>query len=478
MTQKVERTLDISVVAIDDDESSLEFVREALSCFDLTVHCAPSAKEGRRLIHKHHPRIVILDEHLPDAHGVELLQDIVREDPAIEVLLLTAEYSTDLAVRAIKLGAADYLTKPITVDALCARMRPIVNQIQKRREIANLDVQLLQNFEFSGMLSRSPAMLEVFAKIQRVSRHFQAVLVEGETGTGKELVARALHQGGAGEGKPFVACNCSSIPESLIESELFGHVKGSFTGAQSDKIGLFQAANGGTILLDEIGDMPLQQQARLLRVLQNREVRRVGSNRSEPIDVRVVAATHRSLADMVRRGEFREDLYYRLSAIEISLPPLRDRKEDLPMLFQHFVNKSALEFGKDVRGISRRAQAVLTKYSWPGNIRELGSAIFAACMMCDKPFVDVDDLPDRIRGAQASPLSEHGESEWESLKALQARHAAEVLDAVDGNKLQAAKILGVSRTTLYKLLDEHESEPAEGGVGLAWGSTQVVIGRA
>ena len=474
--QKQERIPEVSVVAIDDDAASLEFVREAVSSFGFRVHGAPTAAEGRRLIRITNPRIVILDEHLPDAQGIGLVQEIIREDPATEVLLLTAEYSTDLAVRAIKAGAADYLTKPITIDALRARINPIAAAIQKRRQIANLDVQLLENFEFSGMLSRSPAMLEVFAKIQRVSRHYQAVLVEGETGTGKELVARALHNSGLGEDRPFVACNCSAIPETLIESELFGHVKGSFTGATSDKVGLFQAANGGTLLLDEIGDMPLLQQARLLRVLQNREVRRVGANRSEPIDVRVVAATHRSLPEMVRRGEFREDLYYRLSAVEITLPPLRDRKEDLPMLFQHFVKQSAAEFRKDVKGISRRAQAVLTKYAWPGNIRELASTISAACMMCDRVFLDVDDLPERVRGASNFANSE-AETEWESLKEVQVRHAAHVLNAVDGNKLQAAKILGVSRTTLYKLLEDQDMPLAEGtSENLDWGDQQMTMG--
>ncbi|MEZ5360770.1 MAG: sigma-54 dependent transcriptional regulator [Bryobacterales bacterium] len=450
----------IPIVAIDDDESSRELVREALSLLDLDVQVAATAAEGRRLIERLSPRIIIIDENLPDSQGMDLLQEVTRRDPAVEILILTGEYSTELAVRAIKLGASDYLTKPITVDELCGRLQPIVEEIQKRRAIAQADGQLSANFEFCGMLSRSPAMLDVFAKIQRVSRHYRAILVHGETGTGKELVARALHRSGIGDNRPFIACNCSAIPETLIESELFGHVKGSFTGAVSDSAGLFQAANGGTILLDEIGDMPLQQQGRLLRVLQSREVQKVGSSKAEPIDIRVVAATHHDLGEMVRKGQFREDLYYRLTSVEISLPPLRERKEDLPMLFQRFVKQAAAEYGKDVQGISRRAQAVLTKYSWPGNVRELLSTISAACMMADRSFVDVEDLPERIRAAKPSEgLSV--DKDRLSLKEMQSHHAARVLESVQGNKLQAAKILGVSRTTLYKLIDESEAERGE-----------------
>jgi transcriptional regulator with PAS, ATPase and Fis domain len=327
--------------------------------------------------------------------------------------------------------------------------------MERRREIAQLDAQLLENFAFEGMLSRSPAMLEVFAKTRRVSRHFRAVLVQGETGSGKELVAKALHRSGVGADKPFIACNCSAIPESLIESELFGHVKGSFTGAASDKVGLFQAAHGGTLLLDEIGDMPMAQQARLLRVLQTREVQRVGSHKPEPVDVRIVAATHKSLEEMVGNGEFREDLYYRLSAVEISLPPLRERKEDLPMLFRLFVKQASKEYGKSIGGISRRAQNILTRYDWPGNVRELQNVISAACMMCERGFVDWDDLPDRVKGS-AGQASEASASGWESLREIQVRHAARVLAALDGNKLQAAKVLGVSRATLYRMLESND----------------------
>ncbi|MCB1022392.1 MAG: sigma-54-dependent Fis family transcriptional regulator [Acidobacteria bacterium] len=452
------------MVAIDDDESSHELVREALSLLELDVHVASTMAAGRCLMEQLSPRILVIDENLPDGHGLDLVQEVARRDPAVEIFVLTGEYSTELAVRAIKAGASDYLTKPITVDQLCGRIQPVVEEIQKRRAIAQADVQLSENFEFCGMLSRSPAMLDVFAKIQRVSRHYRAILVQGETGTGKELVARALHRSGVGDNRPFIACNCSAIPETLIERELFGHVKGAFTGAVSDSPGLFQAANGGTILLDEIGDMPLQQQGRLLRVLQSREVQKVGSSKTEPIDVRVVAATHHDLAEMVRKGQFREDLYYRLTTVEISLPALRERKEDLPMLFQRFVKLAAAEYDKDVKGISRRAQAALTRYSWPGNVRELLSAVSAACMMADRTFLDVEDLPERIRSAKTVEADAQ-DSDWLSLKDMQTRHAARVLESVQGNKLQAAKILGVSRTTLYKLIEEasagEESEDLE-----------------
>ena len=293
-------------------------------------------------------------------------------------------------------------------------------------------------------------MLDVFARIRRVAPHFGTALVTGATGTGKELVARALHRLSPGASHPFVVSNCSAIVESLLESELFGHVKGAFTGATQDKLGAFEYANHGTVFLDEIGELPLTAQSKLLRFLQNHEIQRVGSPVPRTVDVRVIAATNRNLRTMVKDGGFREDLYYRLAMVEIKLPGLAERREDLPLLERYFLEKFAVEYKKPVSGMTRRAQTRMAMYSWPGNVRELENVIGNACMMVDGIVIDVRDLPEPIR-LQSRELSVPDET-MISLEELQKRHTMKVLERVGGNKSQAAEILGISRATIYQLL--------------------------
>jgi DNA-binding NtrC family response regulator len=322
-----------------------------------------------------------------------------------------------------------------------------------------LENELLENFEFHGMIGRSPLMLELISQIRRVAPHFRSVLVTGPTGVGKELVARALHRLSPGEKGNFVALNCSSISETLAESELFGHVKGAFTGAQQDKVGVFEYADGGTAMLDEIGEMPLTLQAKLLRVLQNQELQRVGSPAVRKVNVRVVAATNRDLPDMVRQGKFREDLYFRLCMIELRVPALAERREDLPMLQRHFLKSFAAQYKKPLAGLTRRAQALLARYSWPGNVRELENVIGLACMMTESEVIDVRDLPERI---QNSRPADNAESEVElTLDQIAHLHAQRVLAHVGGNKVRAAEILGISRTYLYDLLKKNAADTGE-----------------
>jgi DNA-binding NtrC family response regulator len=441
----------LRMVVIDDDPKNLKFVSFILANAGLEIHSASDPQAGLDLIHRLRPKIVLTDLVMPGVQGMELLEKIVEFDPGIDVILMTGYYSTESAVEAIQKGAADYFPKPFSPEKLRQRIALIVDDAKRRQRSSTLENELLENFQFEGIIGRSALMLELFSKIRRVAPHFRSVLVTGPTGAGKELVAKALHQL-SGSGKRFVAVNCSSITETLAESELFGHVKGAFTGANQDKVGVFEYADGGTAMLDEIGEMPLAMQSKLLRVLQNHEVQRVGSPAVMKVDVRVVAATNRDLQEMARQGKFREDLYFRLSAVELKVPSLAERAEDLPLLERHLLKTFAAQYNKPVAGFTRRAQTVLARYPWPGNIRELQNVIEHACMMAESDVIDVRDLPERVQN-QAAAANVDFEALM-SIDQLERRHAQRVLDHVGGNKVRAAEILGISRTHLYQLLKE------------------------
>jgi DNA-binding NtrC family response regulator len=448
----------LRLVVIDDDPKNLKFVNFILANAGLEIHTASEPQEGLDLIRRLRPQIVLMDLVMPGVQGMELLEKIVEFDPGIDVILMTGYYSTESAVEAVQKGAADYFPKPFSPEKLRQRIGLIVEEAKRRQRSSTLENELLENFQFEGIIGRSPLMLDLFSKIRRVAPHFRSVLITGPTGAGKELVAKALHQL-SGSGKRFVAVNCSSITESLAESELFGHVKGSFTGANQDKVGVFEYADGGTAMLDEIGEMPLQMQAKLLRVLQNHEVQRVGSPAVTKVDVRVVAATNRDLHEMSRQGKFREDLYFRLSAVELKVPSLAQRPEDLPLLERHFLKAFASQYNKSVSGLTRRAQTVLARYPWPGNIRELQNVIEHACMMTESDVIDVRDLPERVQNQAAA-----ADADYEvlmSIDQLERRHAQRVLDHVGGNKVRAAEVLGISRTHLYQLLKESAEKQKE-----------------
>ncbi len=447
------------LLAVDDDPQTLLLIADALAEQGLQIFTTDDPEAGLELFLQERPRIVLLDFVMPKVRGMELLERILSADPAANVILITGHYSTETAIEAIQKGACDYLTKPLDIQRLRDRVASVLVEAEIRRKTLLLDKELLKACQFEGIVSRSPLMLEVFAKMKRIAPHFKTLLVSGATGTGKELVARGVHRLSPSQQDRFVAFNCSGLVENLAESEMFGYVRGAFTGAMQDRAGLFESADHGTIFLDEIGELSLGAQAKLLRVLQERQVRRVGSNTSRAIDVRVIAATNRDLRTMVREGQFREDLYYRLAVVEITLPSLASRREDLPLLERYFVQKFAAEYKKPIAGLTRRAQSRMATYPWPGNIRELENVIGNAAMMTEGKFLDVNDLPGRLRGEL--PDESLTSDTLLSLEEVQRRHVLRVLELVGGNKVRAAEILGVGRATIYQLLARMKVEKKE-----------------
>ena len=449
----------LSLLAVDDDPLSLDLVRDALGSMGLRILTALNGAEARAELAASRPQIVLLDLMLPDVGGLELLEEIMQTAPETDVILLTGHYTPESAVEAIRKGACDYLTKPVKIGALRARVKELVDDGRRRMDAGRLEAELLQANRFQGMVGRSPQMLELFALIRRVASHFRVALVRGATGTGKELAAQALHALSPVAAGPFVIANCSAITETLFESEMFGHLKGSFTGAMADKKGLFEAAHGGTLFLDELGDLPFGMQSKLLRAIQQQEIKPVGAAATRKISVRVVAATNRPLEEMMGSGTFREDLYYRLSMVEIHVPGLSERMEDFPFLVRHFVAQFAEEYGKNLSGVTPRAQAMLARHAWPGNVRELENVIGSACMMADGELVDVRDMPPSFQRAAGpvlvtAPVSSGAPLELLSLELLSQRHARAVVAHFGGNKSKAAEVLGVTRSTLYRLLGE------------------------
>ncbi len=451
----------LKLLAIDDDVQNLEMIQAALETQGVEILTSQDPEAGYEIFTRVRPRIVLLDLVMPNVSGMDLLQRITALDPGAEVILITAHYSAESAVEAIQKGASDYLTKPVDIEKLRARIAGLLAEAEMRHRTLRLDQELIDAYQFEGMVGRSPLMLEVYAKIRRIAPHFRTVLLTGATGTGKELVAKALHRLSPSTRGPFVVCNCSALVDNLVESELFGYVRGAFTGAIQDKVGMFEHADKGTIFLDEIGELSPAAQAKLLRVLQNRQVQRVGSLTPRNVDVRVIAATHRNLKTMVQEGRFREDLYYRLAVVEIGLPVLANRREDLPLLERYFIQKFSAEYDKPIAGLVRRAQSRLSTYPWPGNVRELENVIGNACMMVDGNLIDIEDLPERFRGPLSGELG--GDDSFLSLDELQRRHVLRVLEGVGGNKARAAEVLGIGRATIYQMLSRMKIEEPEKG---------------
>ena len=447
----------VSILAVDDDPLSLELLTDALAPLGVRILTAPDGDHAMRLVHAHRPQIVILDLMLPGRSGLELTEEILLVAPTTDVLLLTGHYTPESAVEAVRRGACDCLTKPLNVANLRARIRQLLEEFQKRLEAARLEAALAQAHRFEGMVGYGAQMLEMFAMIRRVAPHYRVALVRGPTGTGKELAAAALHRQSPVHAGPFVVCNCSAITETLFESEMFGHLNGSFTGATHDKKGIFEAADGGTLFLDELGDLPFAMQSKLLRAIQQQEIKPVGANSPKKITLRVIAATNRNLETMMAAGDFREDLYYRLSMVELHLPPLAERMEDFPYLLRSFVERYAAEYSKNIRGITPRAQSVLARHPWPGNIRELENVIGSACMMAENELVDTRDLPPFFQRIVATAPSESASKhEMLPLAEVERRHTRWVLDQLQGNKSKTAEALGITRSTLYRILGEPE----------------------
>jgi DNA-binding NtrC family response regulator len=441
----------LKLLIIDKDTHTRDAVCAGIPCRNLEVLTASDAETALSMFSSLAPRVVILDLCLEPVEGATLFDQMIRADPGVDVIVTSEHYSTESAIDAIQKGACDFLSKPLEVDKLLHRINGLIAQTEERERIFQLDQQLVAAYQFLGIVGRSPAIMQLFAIIRRVAPHFRTVLVTGATGTGKELAARALHQLSPASSGPFVVCNCSALVETLVESELFGHVKGAFTGAVEDKTGVFEYADSGTVFLDEIGELPLSAQAKLLRVLQNHEVQAVGSPVVRTVNVRVIAATNRDLRVLVANKQFREDLYYRISVVGIGMPDLLERREDLPLLQRFFISKFAAEYQKPITGLTRRAQALLARHSWPGNVRELENAIGSACLMASGNVIDVADLPRYLRDVTSSP--DRGDPGLITLEELQWRHVNYVLQRVEGNKARAAEILGINRGTLYQFLD-------------------------
>jgi DNA-binding NtrC family response regulator len=454
----------ISLLIIDDNPGSLELLSSALAQSGLEILTASDPEQGLDLVHQHRPQIVLTDLVMPNLTGMEVLERIVEFDPSIDVILMTAHYATESAVEAIKKGATDYLNKPISISMLRERVGKLIEEARRRQHALRLEDELLASSEFEGIIGRSPLMWDLFSQIRRVAPHYRSLLVTGPTGAGKDLIAQAIHKRSPAHAGRYAVLNCSAVVETLFESELFGHMRGSFTGATADKPGMFEHAHGGTLFLDEIGDMPLTTQAKLLRVLQNQEVQRVGSLSTRKVDVRVIAATNHDLREAIREKRFREDLYYRLSMVELRVPPLAERREDLPLLERYLIGKFAAQYGKEIRGLTHRAQIQLALHSWPGNVRELENVLGHSCMMTVSDTIDVQDLPAYMRSpgghgegaglAEPTPSLELGGTLEEQERVLIVR----ALEAAGGNQSQAARTLRIGRDALRYKLKKHNLE--------------------
>ena len=440
----------VSIVVIDDNPGSLELLSEAFAHSDAAVYTASDPVKGLALVKKLCPQLVITDLVMPGMSGIEVLQAVVSFDASIDVILMTAHYTTETAVTAIRQGAADYLQKPVKIALLRERVAALIDAARRRKKASVNSETNAQDTQFEGQIAKSNKMWELFSTIQKIAPHYRSVLIHGPTGTGKDLVATALHRRSKVSGK-FVVLNCSAVVETLFESELFGHVRGAFTGADKDKIGLFELANGGTLFLDEIGDMPLPTQAKLLRAIQNQEILPVGSLTAKKVNVRIVAATHRDLKAAIENGRFREDLYYRLSMVELTLPSLKDRSEDILLLAKHFIQKFSADYSKQIEGMTPRASVVLQRYEWPGNVRELEHVIGRACMLTDDTILDVDALPGQLVRHQIDSPADTDDS-GSILADQERRLVVEALQTTAGNQSEAARRLGIGRDALrYKM---------------------------
>jgi len=442
------------ILVVEDDPDIRAILTRFLGRRGYQVKAAENGVEAFEMLGDEPVDLVLSDVRMPRMNGLELLRAVRERDPDIQLVLMTAFSTVRDAVEAIQAGAADYVEKPIDFRRL---ERVVANALQKRaleHRTRILERRLEGVVTFEGMVARSQAMIEVFAFIERLARYPTTALVTGESGTGKELVARALHVLSPLAERPFVTCNCTTLTPTLLESELFGYVRGAFTGADRDRLGLFEAANGGTIFLDELGELPLGVQVKLLRVLENREIKRVGSPAATRIDIRVIAATNRNLEEMVEAGTFRSDLFYRLNVGAIRLPPLRERPEDVEPLVRHFIDVCNQKLGRSVAGVSPRVLDLLLRYAWPGNVRELANVIERALVVARGTVILPEHLPPLLLEQRVEATKRHGTGEL-SLEAAERDQILRALQASGGKRIEAARLLGLSRRTLYRKLDRY-----------------------
>jgi len=454
----------VRVLIVDDDESHAQAVAdslERLSRYECTV--ASTGARGASLIESDTFDIVITDLKMADVDGLAILRKTKEELPDAEVILLTGHGSINSAVTAMQHGAYTYLTKPLDISELRAAVEKASDRLRLIRETAELNRRLDEKFGFEGVVGNSPQMHRIITLLQQIAPTDSTVLIQGENGTGKELVARALHQNSRRKSKPFVPLNISALSESILESELFGHEKGSFTGAERRRIGQFEYANGGTLFLDEVGEMPMNTQIKLLRVLEDGQITRVGANEPIKVNVRLLAATNANLKEMVDKGIFRKDLFYRLNVVNIVLPPLRERRIDIPLLMDHFLKEMTARHNKQVTGFSKAAQGALVAYDWPGNIRQLRNTVERMLVVDLDGLLDVDDLPDDIPAlrpersdADGAAFDGAGTDQLigRPLEDVEKYYIKKALEMTQGNREEAAKMLGIGERTLYRKIKE------------------------
>jgi len=445
------------VLVVDDEESLRLVVRSFLKRDGYEVEVAESGEDALRLLETFGPDFILTDVRMPKMGGLDLLSTLKAKGSIVTVIVMSAYGSVDLAIEAIKAGAYDYIQKPFKPEELLLTLRKAEERETLRRENRALKEEMRDKARFEDLLAKSAEMQAVFKTVAKVADFKTTALITGESGVGKELIARALHFRSSRKNGPFVPVNCGAIPENLLESELFGYRRGAFTDAHSDRAGLFEQANGGTLLLDEIGELPLSLQVKLLRVLQEETVRRLGDSKDLKIDVRILAATHRDLAAETAAGRFREDLYYRINVLTLRIPSLRERKEDIPLLIDHFVARNNVRLSTQIRGLNADARKLLLEYGWPGNVRELENTIERAMVLAEADVITVEDLPERIREAHNPVQMQLASGELsikKTARAIEEILIRRALEKTKGNRTKAAELLEIShRALLYKIKD-------------------------
>ena len=457
--------ISIRVLIVDDDEAHAQAVADSLKRINCDSTVATSGRQGIEKIEGENFDIVVTDLRMEEFDGLAILRKTKEELPEAEVILLTGHGTINSAVTAMQGGAYTYLTKPLDINELRNAVEKASTRVRLIRRNADLNRRLDEKFGFEGVVGNGAKMHRIIEQLKSVAPTDATVLIQGESGTGKELVARALHQNSDRKSKPFVPLNISALPASILESELFGHEAGAFTGAIGKRIGKFEYANGGTLFLDEVGEMPMDTQIKLLRVLEDRKITRIGSNNEKQVNVRLVAATNAPLAEMVESGKFRQDLYYRLQVVNIVLPPLRERQEDISLLCDHFLKDLSKRHGKEVVGLSRSARLSLRAYDWPGNIRQLRNAIERMLLLDTDGVLDVDDLPEEIApvvGEEIDELINSGQAAGQdvligqNLEQVEKYYISKALELTDGKRDEAATLLGIGKRTLYRKIKEFD----------------------
>ncbi|OGC22861.1 hypothetical protein A2291_08780 [candidate division WOR-1 bacterium RIFOXYB2_FULL_42_35] len=451
MARKKTEKINKAKILIVDDEKSLRDSMQMLLQEKYDVFVAKTGKQAIEIVKTKPIDLVLLDIRMPEIDGIEVLKIIKGINESIEVIMVTAVIMVKKAVQAIRLGAYDYLAKPFDIETLQEQVAKALEKKKLTQENLSLRLLMEKDNQFEKIVGKSKEIRAIFKIIDDVAKSNATVLITGESGTGKELVARAIHNRSPRKDKLFVPVNCAAIPETLLESELFGHERGSFTGATTRQIGKFEIANGGTLLLDEIGSMPIIMQAKLLRTIQEREIERIGSGYATPVDVRIISATNSNLRQEIKNYKFREDLFYRLNVIPIHIPPLRERREDIPILVNHFLQRYSREFGKKIKGMKKSALDLLTEYDWPGNIRELENLIERLVVLTKEELIGTEHLPVEISGQSQTETDLNNGNFFEAVRKFEAKFIQKALQKSSGKKSQAAKLLGIHRNTLSNL---------------------------